>query len=375
MTAQVQSLVTNLEDRVNERTKALEARSRDLQTAAQIARDVSMEQNTDELLDRVAQLIRERFGYYHVGIFLIDENREYAVLKAAGGDAGKLMLANQHKLKVGQVGIVGYVAQRGEPRIALDVGADAVHFRNPLLPYTRSEMALPIRTSEGIIGVLDVQSDKVNAFDQDNIMIMQILTDQLGVSIERTRLVQELQQSATAMERSFQEYSGRAWRSYLQQQRSAPGYHTVGTGIEPIRQASPESLAALAQGNTQVLHGNGDNAGEILAVPVRVHGQTIGTLNLRYQGTEIPVETVRLVEEAANRLAMALENARLVQDMRRLALRERQINLISTQVSQSVDLDTILQNTIRELGNTLQVPKAFIQIGLLSQEDKGRERK
>jgi len=177
------------------------------------------------------------------------------------------------------------------------------------------------------------------------------------------------------MERSFQEYSGRAWRSYLQQQRSSPGYHTVGTGIEPIRQASPESLAALAQGNTQILHGNGDNAGEVLAVPVRVHGQTIGTLNLRYQGNEIPVETVRLVEEAANRLAMALENARLVQDMRRLALRERQINLISTQVSQSVDLDTILQNTIRELGNTLQVPSAFIQIGLLSQEDKGRERK
>lgn len=375
MTAQVQNLVTNLEERVNERTKALESRSRDLQTAAQIARDASLEQNTTDLLDRVAQLIRERFGYYHVGIFLIDEGREYAVLQAAGGEAGKLMLANQHKLKVGQVGIVGFVAQRGEPRIALDVGADAVHFRNPLLPYTRSEMALPIKTSERMIGVLDVQSDKVNAFDQDNISIMQILTDQLGVSIERTRLLQELKQSAAAMERSFQEYSGRAWRTYLQQYRPVPGYRVAGSGIEPISQASAESLAALAQGTTQVIHGDGEKPGDILAVPIRVHGQTIGTLNLRYQAKEIPAETVRLVEEASNRLALALENARLVQDMRRLAMRERQINLISAQVSQSVDLETVLQNTIRELGNTLQVPKAFIQIGLLSQEEKGRDKK
>lgn len=375
MTSQVQNLVTNLEERVNERTKTLESRSRDLQTAAQIARDASMEQNPIDLLDRVAQLIRERFGYYHVGIFLIDESREYAVLHAAGGEAGKLMLANQHKLKVGQVGIVGFVAQRGEPRIALDVGADAVHFRNPLLPYTRSEMALPIKTSERILGVLDVQSDKVNAFDQDNISIMQILTDQLGVSIERTRLLQELKQSAAAMERSFQEYSGRAWRSYLQQYRTVPGYRASASGLEPIHQASTESLAALAQGTTQVLHVNGDNPGDILAVPIRVHGQTIGTLDLRYQGKEIPAETVRLVEEAANRLALALENARLVQDMRRLAMRERQINLISAQVSQSVDLDTVLQNTIRELGNTLQVPNAFIQIGLLPQDEKGRDKK
>jgi len=375
MTAEVQNLVTNLEERVNERTKALEARSRDLQTVAQIARDATLEQNSEDLLDRVAQLIRERFGYYHVGIFLIDESREYAVLRAAGGEAGKLMLANQHKLKVGQVGIVGFVAQRGEPRIALDVGADAVHFRNPLLPYTRSEMALPIKTSERIIGVLDVQSDKVNAFDQDNISIMQILTDQLGVSIERTRLLQELKQSAAAMERSFQEYSGRAWRTYLQQTRTVPGYRATAGGVEPISQASAESFAALSQGTTQVLHGDGENAADTLVVPIRVHGQTIGTLGLRYQGKEIPVETIRLVEEAANRLALALENARLVQDMRRLAMRERQINLISAQVSQSVDLETVLQNTIRELGNTLQVPKAFIQIGLLSQEEKGRDKK
>jgi K+-sensing histidine kinase KdpD len=107
-----------------------------------------------------------------------------------------------------------------------------------------------------------------------------------------------------------------------------------------------------------------------MAVPIQLRGQTLGTLNLQFQGTDIPQETHRLVEEAANRLALALENARLVQDAQRLAMRERQINVISAQVQQSVNLETLLQNTVRELGNSLGVPKTFIQIGLVNSESK-----
>ncbi len=372
MTRQQRVLVSTLEDRVTERTQALEKRSSNLQTAAHIARDVSTLQNTEDLLKNVARLIRERFGYYHVGIFIIDENEEYAVLRAAGGEAGQLMLANKHRLKVGEVGLVGFVAQTGEARIALDVGADAVHFRNPLLPYTRSEMALPLKISNRVLGVLDIQSDKINAFDQNDITIMEILTDQVAVSIERTRLLQSLEQSTAQMEQSIQEYTARNWRTYLQQGRRQSGYRYEGVDIEPISEPSPENIDSSNLEAPSIIQSGKDKTGSLLAVPVRLRGQVLGILNLHFQSREVSSDVIKLVEQAADRLALALENARLVQDSQRLALRERQINMISAQVQQSTDLEAVLQNTIRELGNTLNVPNTFIQIGLFSADGESK---
>lgn len=365
MSHQMQSLVENLEQRVGERTRDLEKRSTDLQTVARIGRDISLTQNVDELLNRTARLIRERFSIYHVGIFISDENNEYAILRAAGGEAGQLMLANKHRLRIGEVGIVGYVAKTGEPRIALDVGEDAVHFRNPLLPYTRSEMTLPLKIEDRVIGALDVQSDKVNAFDQDHISIMQILADQLSVAFERARLIQELAQNVSAVEQSSREYTARTWRAYMQQTSRPAGYRYEGIAVEPIAGQPPESLDTLTKGKLTAVEGETGKTGSLLAVPIRLRGQTLGTLSLLFQEADVPQETVQLVEEASDRLALALENARLVQDAQRLATRERQINLISAQAQQSTDMETVLQNTIRELGNTLGVPKTFIQIGLV----------
>ncbi len=369
MTSQLKALINELEMRVAERTRDLERRTIELQTAAEVARDASIAENLDELLNRAARLIRERFGFYHVGIFLVDENNDYAVLRAAGGEAGQLMLASKHKLRVGEVGIVGYVTKTGEPRIALDTGADAVHFRNPLLPYTHSEMALPLRVGDRIIGALDVQSDKVNAFDQNDITIMQVMADQLAVAIEKANLLQEVERSIAEMERSYREYTSRTWRAFLQQAAQTAGYRYDGITPEPLSAPPPESLEALRKGSSVILRAEEAKGGSVLAVPIRLRGQTIGTLNLRFQGHEVPAETALLVEEAANRLALALENARLVQDAQRLATREQQINLITARVQQATDLEAVLKNTIRELGNALGVPRTFIQIGLMPAED------
>jgi GAF domain-containing protein/HAMP domain-containing protein len=355
MTDQIQGLIGGLEERVSERTQALEKRSLDLQNAAQIGREISTILDTDILMDRVARLAKERFGHYHTGIFMVDDNEEYAVLKAAGGEAGQLMLASKHKLKIGETSIVGFVAKTGESRIALDVGTDAVHFQNPILPYTRSEMALPLKVTNRTIGVLDIQSEKINAFDQSSISVMQILTDQISINIERARLLQDLQQNTAALELTLQENTSRTWQSFLEQHRGYVGYQFDGVTMETL--SKPASHETMENDNS-------------LAVPIRLRGQTLGTLNLQFQGTEVPQETLRLVDEAANRLALALENARLVQDSQRLAMRERQINVISAQAQRSTDLETLLQNTVQELGNTLRVPKTFIQVGLISSGPK-----
>lgn len=190
---QVEQHAEELEQQVAARTAQLARRNVQLQVAAEVARDATTARDLDELLDRSVNLIRARFGFYHAGIFLVDERSEYAILRAATGEAGCQMLEHGHRLKVGQVGIVGYVTGASEPRIALDAGADAVHFDNPFLPDTRSEMALPMRVGGRVIGALDVQSTKESAFDDDDVEILQVMTDQLAVAIEKTRLFEQTQ--------------------------------------------------------------------------------------------------------------------------------------------------------------------------------------
>jgi GAF domain-containing protein len=358
---------TALEQQGERQSRNLERRSRQLQVITDITRDLSISQNVDEMLNHAARLIREQLGFYHVGIFLVDENNEYAVIRAAGGDAGQLMVVNNHKTKVGEEGPVGLVAATGEIRIAQDVGVDTTYTQNPLLPYTRSEITLPLKTGVRILGVLDAQSDRVNAIDQEDATTLQSVADQLAVAIEKTRLSQSLGQTTDDMDRMSQQYTGRTWKTYLQRGQRTRGYRYEGATTEPLDAPPSGSQEALKKGVTTVTKAKGHS---ILSVPIKLRGQTLGVLNLRYGGSDIPKEALAFVEEAANRLALALENARLLEDAQYLATREKQINIITSRAQQSTDLDIILQSTIRELGTTLGVPRAFIQIGLSEPEEE-----
>ncbi len=364
MAGQLQGLVHNLEERVAERTRDVERRVLELQVAAEIARDASRTSNLNDLLARSARLIHERFGFYHTGIFLLDDKKEFAVLRAAGGEAGKLLLASNHKLKVGETGLVGNVTLTGKPRIALDTGEDSTYFRNPLLPYTRSEMALPIIVREKVIGVLEIQSEEMNAFDENDIAIIQIIADQLAITVEKIQLLQEVEQSAINLERGYREYTTQTWRTFLGRAGGKIAYTYEGSVVQPLTTLPDESQKVLASGQMISIAESGGTSDSVLAVPIKIRDQAIGVLRIKYEGQQISTETQSLIQEAADRLALALENTRLIQDAILLAQREQQINLITAQTQQSVDLNAILQNTIRELGNALGTPRTFIQIGL-----------
>ncbi len=161
-----------------------------LTTASKVARDATAILEVDQLLDQTVKLISDRFGFYHAGIFLLDENREFAVLKAASSQGGQRMLHEQHRLKVGKVGIVGLVASTGTPRVAHDVAEDAVFFDNHWLPDTRSEMALPLIVRGQVVGVLDVQSSTMGAFSDSDVATIQIFAGQMANAFENARLYQ-----------------------------------------------------------------------------------------------------------------------------------------------------------------------------------------
>ena len=209
----------------------------ELKAASDVAREASAIHDLDRLLEDTVNLISERFGFYHAGIFLIDERNEYAILCAASSEGGKWMLARNHKLSVGKVGIVGFVAWKGEPRIALDVGDDAVYFNNPDLPQTRSEMALPLRARQKTIGVLDVQSTQAGAFVEEDISILQTLADQLALAIDNARLLTETQLTVKELDELNKRLVTQAWRPYQAHNKSVFKYDRL--GVKPVTGTSP----------------------------------------------------------------------------------------------------------------------------------------
>ncbi len=172
-------------------------RALELQTASEIARDTASTLSLDLLLNRIVNMLAERFGFYYAALFLLDEASTFGVIREATGDAGKEMKQRGHKLAVGSRSVVGTVTATGDPFILNDVHNNPMHFTNPLLPDTRSEMGVPLKLGTTVIGALDLQSKEVSAFNQDDVTVLQILADQIAIAIENARAY-ELSQKAIA---------------------------------------------------------------------------------------------------------------------------------------------------------------------------------
>jgi GAF domain-containing protein/HAMP domain-containing protein len=362
---ELQSLIQTLEQKVADRTDDLQKQANRLRVAAEVARDATTSQDLDELLNRSAQLVLDRFGFYHTGVFLIDPQREYAVLRASPTEAGQEMLRREHRLRIGQVGIVGYTAATGQPRIALDTDQDVVYFNNPLLPNTRSEMALPLTVNNQIIGVLDVQSEQPEAFSQEDIAALQIMADQLALAIQRTQVSDELQRNLQELEFAYQRFTLASWKELTEEEKNRVGYKYDGLQIVPITEPSKESQQAIRRKQTVLKSdpGNlGSNAKTTLAIPVRVREQVIGAINLEFSSQEVQQDILLLAEEISNRLAMSLENARLYSETQKTAEKERLAGDISSQIGSSTNVETILKTAVQEISRF--TPGAEIMISL-----------
>ena len=357
MAAQLQDIIGKLEQRVADRTRELESQTLRVRVAAEIARDASSAHDLSELLNSSATLILERFNFYHTGIFLIDKNGEFAILTASSTDAGKQMIAAGHKLRVGEVGIVGRVAATGEPRVTLDTGSDAIYFNNPLLPNTRSEMALPLKSGNKVIGVLDVQSDQPLAFSQDDVAIMQVMADQLATSIERARLLDEVERNLKELETAYGRYTREGWQklgsSGLLVNR---GYRFNNIRIESINEMPKET-----SGNAEKSNLNGTNGNNSITIPIKLRGQKIGVINAKLK-EGYSRRTISALEAVTERLAVALESARLYEEARSRADREQAISQVTTRISASTEIEAILRTTVEEIGKSLGNSEVSIQI-------------
>jgi GAF domain-containing protein len=380
LTAELNQSLRGLEKTVAERTLILQRRARQLQAAAEVGRAAVTIRDLDVLLPEVTRLVSIRFDVYHVGIFLIDESGEYTVLKASNSEGGNKLLQKQHALKVGTQGIVGYVASRGEPRISLDVGSDTVHFKNPFLPETHSEIALPLSVAGKILGVLDVQSTRANSFTDEDTSILQLVADQIAIAIDNAHLLAQSRHALEVSQKAYSELSQEIWKKFLKS-RPDLGYLANREGLAEDgnkNRVYPELSIATQTG--QMIRTDNNS----IVIPIKLRDNVIGAFRLQKPAArgDWTDKEIELMKSIIEQVSIALEAARLFEDTQRRAERERLTGEITARMRTSNDPQEIMQIAVNELRKALNVSQAQVlltddlqQLPAIADHDNGKEQK
>jgi GAF domain-containing protein/HAMP domain-containing protein len=343
------------------RTRELEAanlistqRAQDMQAISEISRAIAVELKLDALLPLVANLVSEKFSFYHIGIFLLDEPGEYAILQASNSEGGKRMLKRAHRLRVGS-GLVGFSAATSQPRIALDVGTDAVFFNNPDLPKTRSEMALPLRVSGNTIGVLDVQSTEPNAFGEEDITTLSTLADQVAIAIQNSRNFETAQRFIEHAQRTTGLVLQESWETITAQSQLNTHSNTrAETGIAPeiFKQMMRDRKPVIVPGKHPRV-----------AVPIQLSDRIVGAIQVQLpESHSLDPDEVDIAQAVGDRLSLALESTTLLEAAQRRAEFERMTSEISTRIGASTRFESILRTAAEELSRALGGSDVVVQI-------------
>jgi len=321
----------------------------------------------ESLLNQITTVISREFGFYHVGVFLFDTAKEYAVLSAANSEGGQVMLARGHRLKVGEKGMVGFVSSTGRPRVALDTGADAVFFNNPDLPNTRSEIALPLRAGEQIIGVLDVQSTEQNAFSQEDVAILTTLADQVSIAIQNARQNEETRRALAESDSLSKQFVQTGWRDFTKRQNLL-GIRHSGAKTTLLYTKNAKGKGEGLPGTSQL---KPKGRGAVLSLPIKLRGEVIGSVDVRApENREWDQDELDVVTAIIERAAIAMENSRLLEDAQRRAAREQTIGEMAATIGTYTDTEAILRATVNEIGQKIGGARVVFELGTKVETEK-----
>ncbi|MFN2167697.1 MAG: GAF domain-containing protein, partial [Anaerolineae bacterium] len=364
MTQQLRSLIGSLEHQVEERTAELAQRSSYLEATADVGRAVASILDPEQMMHEMVELIRQRFGLYYVGLFLVDPAREWAVLRAGTGQAGQTMLAREHHIRVGE-GMIGWSVAHSQSRVASEVGKDATRLATEELPDTRSEAALPLRSRGQVLGALTVQDTKPGAFDPATLAVLQTMADQMAVALDNAQLLARSQMALEAERRAYGELERQAWAELLKS-REGQGYrYTQRVVTDAKGEWRPEMRQAQQTG--QIVQSNGGE-GTTLAIPIKLRDQVVGILRLNKGKSSAPwsQNEITLLEELTLQLGVALEGARLYSDTQRRAAQERMMGELTARMRESLDVDMVLRTAVREMRDALGI--AEVEVHLTAEE-------
>ncbi|MBN1877809.1 MAG: response regulator [Anaerolineae bacterium] len=375
------TLVARLEEKVRELTETMaeneqlnrqnlqlleraQRRTHLLEAAAHVGQTVTSILNLDELLSATVEIICEEFGFYYAGVFLVDETKNWAVLHAGHGDAGKKMVENGHRLYLHDVSMIAAAIRTRKPRIAFDVGEDPVHFKNPLLPLTRSEVALPLVVADAAIGAVTVQSVEESAFDDDDIIALQVLCDQLAVAINNARLLRDLEAAHSELVRT-KTYEAIATAT-------GEAIHWVGNKAAPIpgsvARITEDVVSYLVMANRLVQSSSPEFQEHpfaqmfMLAVEQMVaHGMDLQEIEARLEDASLRrLRRVLSVESIFEDLAIIEGSAKAI-----LNIKEDLIGPARKKRVQIVELPALLDETIKSMGISKEVARTLYGRDLL----------
>lgn len=335
----------SIEKQLQERTLYYQRRLLQARVAAQISGSIISIHDQQQLLQTVVDLMLERFKMYYIGVFVLDDDQKFAVLRAATGEAGQKMIAARHSLAVGGSSMIGWATLNRQARIALDTGAEAIRFNNPYLPHTRSELALPILSKNEVLGAMSIQSTQPNAFDSDDITILQGIADSLATAMENARLYQQAQSALSEISAITSEFISTTWTAAAREHG----------GLTYQYENSYASAPA--------------EAGAVHEFPILLRDQVIGYLSLESDIQELSPEETAFAEAVTQQTAIALENARLLEETQRHAREEQKLNELGEQFSQARTIDEILQSAVMGLGDLPSVSE--VSIHLIAPEIEG----
>jgi GAF domain-containing protein len=314
----------NLEDKVLDRTSQL-------RRVNEIGRAVTAILDPDELLTAAVQQIGKEFESYYSAIYFIDLTGQWAELREATGDAGRVLRENKHKVELSGRTTIATAIRTKQIHIALDTGSDPARFDNPLLPYTRSQIVMPLIVGDPAMGAIELHSTKESAFSQQDVDTYYNMANQVAIALENSRLFQDAQQSLTEMQATQRQYLQGAWSSLVSE--------------KPLEYAL----------------GDDESAERELEIPLTLRDQIIGQISMT-TNEEWTSEQKNLIESIATQAALALENARLVEESQSIASREKVANEIISKVWASATMDAILQTTVRELGRAMEAAEVDIEV-------------
>jgi GAF domain-containing protein/HAMP domain-containing protein len=353
MTGQLRGLVGRLEQSVAEAT-------RDLETAAEVSRATTLVLDPDALQHQVVDMIQERFDLYYVGLFLLDEARQYAVLRAGTGEFGRAMLAREHRLEVGGDSMIGRCVAENEVVALQSIGEAVARFDNPLLPDTRSELALPMRARGRVIGAMTVQSDQESAFDEQYISTLQTVADQVAAAIDNARNFADVQAALAQAQEVQRRYLGQAWSEYVRRRPvSGYEYEPRGSTERPMRPLGRELLPEIRRALSERQDGQDD----LLVVPVVQGDRVVATLGFHKGEREWGAQDIALVEAVAEQLGLAAETQRLLEVTQSRAAREQLTLRIAEQVRGALDIEDILRVASQSLGRELDASEVVVRLG------------
>ncbi len=362
---ETQELSLALVEQRQELEQRLIIQTRQLQATTTVARAIAGSRNLNQLLEDVTRLVRETFGYYHVQVFMVDEEGEYAVLQQSTGEAGQALLARGHRLPVGSLSVIGQVTAAGRPVIASDTDTDVVHRSNELLPRTRSEAAIPLTVGDHVIGALDMQSVEPDAFDEEMLPTFQALADQLAIAIENARLFEQAQEHLREFRELSRETTQRSWAEFLAEAHEEERRQAHGPEPKALQIHRSRVIERVLSSGSIVVSTGKDGRQAFIAAPIVVRNEVVGVLGVEPDSVmEWTQEDLQMIQSIAERTALAVENARLYLQAQRAAERERLIGTIATRLERAPNLALLLESAAKELAEALGTDNVYAEISM-----------